>query len=76
MIMTRKIKCCQAFNKKYPDISVNTCYEAVAHGKSIEQTGVHGFVINDLYFVDSKTMKVYEKEGFILVENIEDALQD
>ena len=76
MIMTRKIKCCQAFTAKYPDIPVNTCYEAVAHGKSIEQTGVHGFVINDLYFVDSKAMEVYSKDDFILVENIEDFLLD
>ncbi|MBO4294519.1 MAG: hypothetical protein J5896_03630 [Alphaproteobacteria bacterium] len=76
MIMTRKIKCCQAFNEKYPDLPANACYEAIAHGKSVEETGVHGFVINDLYFVDSKTMEIYSKDYFILVENIEDALQD
>ena len=76
MIMTRKIKCYQAFNEKYPDVPVNTCYEAIANGKNVEETGVHGYVINDLYFVNSKTMTICKKDHFILVENIEDALED
>ena len=75
MIMTRKIKCCQAFTAKYPDSCIENCYEAIANGSG-SKTEMHGFVINDLYFIDSKTMEIYSKDYFILVENIEDALQD
>ena len=75
MIMFKRIECCQVFMAKYPDSCIENCYEAIANGRG-SKTEIHGFVINDLYFIDSETMEVYSKDYFILVENIEDALQD
>ena len=67
---------CQAVKNKHPEASIKTCYEAIANGKAAHQTEMHGFVVDDKYFVDSKTMEVYNKAQFICVENIEDALLD
>ncbi len=66
----------QAVKNKHPEAVAATCYEAVANGKDSCLTEVHGFVVDDKYFVDAKTMEVYDKSQFILVENIEDALLD
>ncbi len=66
----------QAVKAKHPEVPAASCYEAVANGKDPRLTEVHGFVVDDKYFVDAKTMEVYEKSQFILVENIEDALLD
>ena len=66
----------KAVRDKYPNAEVKVCYEALVNGKGAEQTERHGFVIDELYFVDSETLNVYEKTQFFLVENIEDALLD
>lgn len=75
MIMNRKIKCCQAIKNQYPDVCTENCYEAIANGKGSE-TEMHGFVVDNTYFIDSKTLKIFKKDYFILVENIEDSLSD
>lgn len=66
----------QAVKKKHPDACLKTCYEAVANGKDESQTEMHGYVIDNKYFVASKTMQVYETNQLVLVENIEDSLSD
>ena len=66
----------KAVRDKYPDAEIKVCYEAIANGIGVEQTERYGFVIDELYFVDSETLNVYEKAQFFLVENIEDALLD
>ena len=77
MIMeTQKIIYCQAVKNKHPEASAVKCYEALANGAQAQQTEIHGFVVDDKYFVDSKTMQVYDLAEFILVENIEDSLSD
>ena len=70
-----KRKLFQAVKNKHPEASLSSCYEAIANGRG-KETEIHGFVIDDLYFVDSRTMEVYCKDYFILVENIEDCLLD
>ncbi len=74
--MEEKIKYCQAVKNVHPDAPCETCYEALANGKGAEQTELHGYVVDDRYFVDSETMKVYDVAEFLLVENIEVALED
>lgn len=66
----------QAVQKKHPEAALKTCYEAIANGKAAHLTEIHGFVVDDKYFVCAKTMEVYDKSQFICVENIEDALLD
>ena len=70
-----KLDALNAVRDKYPEAELKTCYEAIANGNA-SLVEVHGFVVDDLYFVDSRMLKVYEKSQFILVENIEDELLD
>ena len=70
-----KLNAIQAVRDKYPAAKLRTCYEAIANGKN-GLVELHGFVVDDLYFVDSRMLKVYEKSQFILIENIEDDLLD
>lgn len=67
---------CQAVKNTHPEASASTCYEAIANGYDAQKTEIHGFVVDDQYFVDSQTLEVCDKTQFILVENIEDALLD
>lgn len=66
----------KAIREKYPEAKLATCYEAVANGKGADKTELHGFVFDDLYFVDSESLRVYDKSQFILIENIEGVLLD
>ena len=67
---------CRAVKEKHPEIEANTCYEAIANGTKPEETEIHGYLIDNMYFIDSKTLEIYEKNYFILIENIEDSLLD
>ena len=75
MIMDKNIYY-QAVKEKHPEAALKKCYEAIANGKVAHQTEMHGFVVDDKYFVNAKTMEVCDKSQFICVENIEDALLD
>lgn len=71
-----KDKIFQAVKKRYPEAALKNCYEAIANGKSAAQTEIHGFVVDDLYFIDSRTMEIFYTSDFFLVENIEEVLSD
>ena len=70
-----EIKVLNAVKNRYPDAELRTCYEAIANGDA-GMVEMHGFVVDDKYFVESETLCVYDKNQFFLVENIEDCLQD
>lgn len=66
----------KTIRNKYPDVELKTCFEAIANGKDVGLTELHGFVIDNLYFVDDKTLEIYNLAQFIIVENIDNALLD
>ncbi len=72
IIMKQKIL--DAVKNRYPDAKLTTCYEAIANGNG--KVEVHGFVVDDKYFIESKTLQVYDKEQFFLIEKIEEFLLD
>ena len=58
--------------EKFPD-TPKICRPAIVfHEKNDKQTVLTGFVIGDKYFIEPKTLKIYEKSIFYLINYMDE----
>jgi hypothetical protein len=58
--------------EKFPDAQ-RTCRPAIVfHEKNDKQTVLTGFIVGDKYFIEPKTLKVYEKSIFYLINYMDE----